>query len=51
MKYIICYLDGIPFLSIPTNSKNIDEKIIRDDYHLDESVVIKLEDRDKFIGW
>jgi hypothetical protein len=49
--YIIVYEDGKPFLSIPTYDKNINQNKIIEDYGLNKTVVIKVEDQDKFIGW
>jgi len=51
MHYIIVYEDGKPFLSIPTYEKNVDVDKIVKDYRLNKTVVIKVEEQDKFIGW
>tara|TARA_R110000868_G_scaffold5867_5_gene34225 strand:- start:4106 stop:4261 length:156 start_codon:yes stop_codon:yes gene_type:complete len=51
MYYIIAYEDGNPFLSIPTYEKNVDVDKIMKDYRLNQSVAIKVEETDKFIGW
>lgn len=50
-KYIICYDKDVPFLSIPVYEDIPDVETIRDNYYLNDSIIIKIETSDKFIGW
>jgi hypothetical protein len=50
--YIVAYdKNNIPFLSIPTHDEVIDVINIKQRYLLEDDVIVKLEDTDKFIGW
>ena len=50
--FIIIYdREGTPFLSVPVTNKKIDRESIIKKYKLDNTVKIKVENKDKFIGW
>jgi|LauGreDrversion4_2_1035121.scaffolds.fasta_scaffold6066091_2 hypothetical protein len=51
LYFIIIYKDKIPFMSIPTYETKINKKEIIKNYSLDKDVIIKIEKKDKFIGW
>jgi hypothetical protein len=49
--FIIFYENGKPFLSIPTFSKKINKDKLLRDRNLNKNIKIKVEKKDKFIGW
>jgi hypothetical protein len=51
IKYIIFYDNNQAFMSIPTFSNKINKYKLLKDRNLDNTVKIKLEKKDKFIGW
>jgi hypothetical protein len=51
IKYIIFYKNNEAFMSIPTFSNKINKYKLLKDRNLDNTVKIKLEKKDKFIGW
>ena len=51
LYYIIVYEGGMPFLSIATYSKRVNKKKIIADRKLYKDVVIRVEEKDRFIGW
>lgn len=51
LRYIIVYKNKVPFISIPTYKSKIEKKEIIKKYSLEHDVLIKLEKKDKFIGW
>lgn len=51
LRYIIIYDKNIPFMTIPTYDNKINKNKIINNYCLNKNVVIKIEDKDKFIGW
>lgn len=51
MYYLIFYENGKAFLSIPTINKKINKNKLLKDRNLHKNIKIKLEKKDKFIGW
>ena len=49
--FVIFYENGKPFLSIPTFSKKINKNKLLRDRNLNKNIKIKVEKKDKFIGW